>query len=80
MSTTQSAEFNAALARAGDEIGLADYYRDCVRPLFAMPVSQWPLCCGGGCDPCAQKLVAVATRVCELLEIDPGRLPARQKK
>lgn len=62
-----SAEFAAALARASNEIGLQDYYRDCVRPLFSMPMSQWPECCAGGCEPCAQTLVAVARRMQELL-------------
>jgi hypothetical protein len=67
-------EFAAALAQAGSELGLQDYYRDCVRPLLSMPMSQWPTCCGGGCEPCAQILVAVAQRVCELLKVDPARL------
>ena len=70
-----SPEFQRALTRAGEELGLADYYRSCVRPLFAMPMTQWPLCCGGGCDPCAQLLVAVAGRVCELLGVDRHALP-----
>lgn len=70
-----SPEFASALTRAGEELGLADYYRSCVRPLFRMPVTQWPLCCGGGCEPCAQTLVAVADRVCALLEIDREQLP-----
>lgn len=67
-----SADFAAALHRAGEEVGLPEYYRSCVRPLFMMPTTQWPTCCGGGCDPCAQKLVAVAARMCELLGIEPG--------
>ena len=68
MSLTRLPEFAAALARAGDELGLQEYYRSSVRPLFGMPRSQWPVCCGGGCEPCAQTLVAVAERVCELLQ------------
>jgi hypothetical protein len=67
-------EFAAALAQAGNELGLQDYYRDCVRPLLSMPMSQWPTCCGGGCEPCAQILVAVAQRVCELLRVDASTL------
>ena len=63
-------EFTAALNQAGDELGLQVYYRDCVRPLFSMPTSQWPTCCGGGCEPCAQLLVAVAMRVRELLGVN----------
>lgn len=69
-----SADFNAALRQAGAELGLADYYQPCVRPLFAMPVQQWPMCCGGRCEPCAQLLVAVAQRVGELLHLDMQQL------
>lgn len=69
------AEFAAALERASEEIGLPDYYRSCVRPLLMMPFRQWPLCCAGSCEPCAQTLVAVAERVCELLGIDRHALP-----
>lgn len=65
-----SPEFNAALAQASKEIGLQDYYLPCVHPLFSMPVTQWPTCCGSRCEPCAQTLVAVASRVCELLKVD----------
>lgn len=60
-------DLNAALDRASEEHGLQSYYRDCVRPLFGMPRSQWPRCCGRGCEPCAQTLIAVAQRVYELL-------------
>ncbi len=60
-------ELEAALSQASDEHGLASYYRDMVRPLLRMPRTQWPSCCGGGCEPCAQTLVAVAARVQELL-------------
>ncbi|MGC3982341.1 MAG: hypothetical protein QM808_13915 [Steroidobacteraceae bacterium] len=70
-----SAEFNAALVQASDEYGLQDYYQPCVRPLFAMPMDQWPMCCGGRCEPCAQILVLVAGRMCELLGINPDTLP-----
>jgi hypothetical protein len=70
-----SPEFIQALQRAGDELGLADYYRPCVRPLFTMPTSQWPLCCGGSCEPCSQLLVVVADRVCNLLGVDRDHLP-----
>jgi hypothetical protein len=67
-------QFTAALAQASRELGLQDYYKDCVRPLLSMPITQWPSCCGGGCEPCAQMLIAVATRVCELLEVDKQQL------
>jgi hypothetical protein len=70
-----SIAFATALQQASDELGLPDYYRSCVRPLLTMPTTQWPLCCGGGCDPCAQMLVAVAERVCALLDVDSRRLP-----
>lgn len=60
-------ELEEALVTASEEVGLQDYYRDMVRPLLRMPRTQWPSCCGGGCEPCAQTLVAVATRVEALL-------------
>lgn len=65
--------FHAAFRQASEEQGLADYFQDCVLPLFAMPVTQWPGCCAGNCLPCAQTLVAVALRTCQLLELDPPR-------
>jgi hypothetical protein len=71
---TRTPEFSRALAQAGEECGLQDYYRDCVRPLLMMPMSQWPTCCGSNCEPCSQMLVIVATRVCELLGVDPQDL------
>jgi hypothetical protein len=71
----ESAAFHSALQAAGEELGLPDYYRSCVRPLLTMPMTQWPTCCGGGCDPCAQKLVAVAERVCDLMQVDCHALP-----
>lgn len=67
-------EFATALAQASKELGLQDYYKDCVRPLLSMPTTQWPSCCGGGCEPCSQTLIAVATRVCELLDVDVREL------
>jgi hypothetical protein len=60
-------DVESALAQASEEKGLQSYYRDCVRPLLKQPRRQWPGCCGGGCEPCAQTLVAVADRVLELL-------------
>ena len=56
-----------ALDQAAAEDGLADYYRDCVKPLLREPY-LWPRCCGGGCEPCAEQLIRVATRTLELLE------------
>ena len=60
-------EVETALVQASRELGLQDYYRDMVRPLLSMPRAQWPSCCGGGCEPCAQTLVAVAERVLALI-------------
>jgi len=69
-----SPEFKTALEQASSEYGLQDYYQSCVKPLFSMPMSQWPMCCGGSCEPCAQMLVNVALRICQLLNIDESEL------
>lgn len=61
-------DVESALVQASDEFGLQSYYRDCVRPLLKQPRQQWPGCCGGGCEPCSQTLVAVADRVLQLIE------------
>ena len=66
-SLRQHVGFEAALTQASNELQLADYYRDCVRPLFNMPKTQWPRCCGRGCEPCADQLKAVAERTEQLL-------------
>ena len=58
-----------ALHEAADEVGLEAWYRDCVRPLLHQPEEQWPGCCGGNCEPCNQKLVAVAERTLAKLGI-----------
>jgi len=71
-SVREHVDFEAALERASDELALAPWYRDCVRPLFNMPSSQWPRCCGRGCEPCAEQLIAVAERVGELLNAKPA--------
>jgi hypothetical protein len=63
----RKAAYEAALTQASEEHALAPWYRDCVRPLIGMPQTQWPNCCGRGCEPCAEQLVAVATRMLELL-------------
>lgn len=60
-------ELEVALRQASEQFGLAPYYRDMVRPLLRMPRSQWPTCCGGGCEPCSVLLVQVAERVLELM-------------
>lgn len=58
----------AALQRASEENGLAEWYRDCVRPLLRTGPEGWPRCCGGGCEPCNEQLIRVARRTRELLE------------
>jgi hypothetical protein len=72
MSRPRTPQLEAALTRASEENSLAPWYRDCVRPLLNMPRTQWPRCCGRGCEPCAETLIAVATRMEELLEDDAG--------
>ena len=69
-------DLDAALVQASLELGLQDYYRDMVRPLLRMPKTQWPSCCGGGCEPCAQTLVAVAVSIG--IGIVFGMIPARR--
>jgi hypothetical protein len=72
MSLPRTPEVERALAAASAEFGLAEYYRDNVRPLLGVPDRGWPRCCGGGCEPCAEKLCAVARRVHEILGIAPA--------
>lgn len=74
MSLARTPEFEIALVQASEELHLQAWYRDCVRPLLCMPMSQWPTCCGSGCEPCSQTLIAVAERVCVLLGADPRQL------
>jgi hypothetical protein len=57
----------AALQQASDELGLASYYRDCVKPILRAPREQWPSCCAGNCEPCNALLVSVAERTLSLL-------------
>jgi hypothetical protein len=71
MSLPRTPEVEEAIARASDEVGLQDYYRDCVRPLLGVGPAGWPRCCGGRCEPCAQTLVAVAQRVHAMLGLTP---------
>lgn len=63
MSLPRTPELEGALAAASEEVGLAEYYRDCVRPILGTARATWPRCCGGGCEPCAETLCAVAERV-----------------
>jgi hypothetical protein len=56
-------ELELALEQASEAHRLADYYRDCVRPLLGMPMAGWPRCCGRGCEPCAEQLCDVARDV-----------------
>lgn len=63
-------EMDDALAQAADEDGLAEEYRACVRPLLREPY-VWPRCCGGGCEPCAEQLIRVASRALRLCGREP---------
>ena len=69
MSLPRTPALEEALARASDEVGLASYYRDCVRPLLGVGPARWPRCCGGNCEPCAQTLISVAERVHQMLDV-----------
>jgi hypothetical protein len=55
-----------ALQQAASELGFPSYYLPSVRPLLRNPEGRWPRCCGGGCEPCAQTLIAVAKRTLEI--------------
>jgi hypothetical protein len=63
-------DLDEALAQASDENGLAEHYRDIVRPLLREPY-RWPRCCGGGCEPCAEQLIRVARRTLTLCGREP---------
>ncbi|HVU01239.1 MAG TPA: hypothetical protein VHE30_05790 [Polyangiaceae bacterium] len=69
MSLPRTPENEALLAQACAEVGLQSWYVDSVRPLLG--TKRWPRCCGGGCEPCARTLIAVAERVHSLLGIEP---------
>ena len=69
MTMPRTPELEAALTQASDEARLQPWYRDCVRPLLNMPRTQWPRCCGRGCEPCAEQLIEVAARVQQLLGV-----------
>lgn len=64
--SSHASALERALAQAADENGLPAHYRDIVRPLLREPY-VWPRCCGGGCEPCAEQLIRVATRTLDLL-------------
>ena len=57
-----------ALKQAAREFDLQDYYLDIVKPLLTADKSTWPLCCGGGCEPCMGTVCSVADRTLELLK------------
>lgn len=57
----------AAIAKASDELGLAEWYRASVNPLLHAEEDRMPSCCGAGCEPCADTLIAVAERAREIL-------------
>jgi hypothetical protein len=56
-----------ALSRASAELGLAEVYRPCVKPLLRAPEGRWPRCCGSQCEPCIATLCRVAARTLELV-------------
>jgi len=60
------------LARASEENGLWEGYRDCVRPLLRLPESGWPRCCGSHCEPCSETLKRVAKRTLDLMDPKSG--------
>jgi hypothetical protein len=60
--TEERARVRAAVDEASEEVGLATWYRSSVMPLMKLPESQFPECCGGGCEPCASTLTEVAVR------------------
>ncbi len=64
---TRAMTVSEAIERASDEVGLQRWYRSMVGPLLNMPRTQWPRCCGGGCEPCSLTLIAVAERAQALL-------------
>jgi hypothetical protein len=67
VSDAPDSPLEAALIRASEELKLPSYYRSSVRPLLRDPEGRWPVCCGGGCEPCAQTLIRVAARTLELM-------------
>ncbi|HEX7478147.1 MAG TPA: hypothetical protein VF331_10100 [Polyangiales bacterium] len=70
MTVRRTPELEAALTAASAQHGLAECYRDCVRPLLGMPMTQWPRCCGRGCEPCADTLIQIANSVYARLGVD----------
>lgn len=60
-------QLDAAIHRASQELAFPSYYEPCIRPLVRNAEGEWPRCCGGGCEPCAQTLIQVALRALELL-------------
>ena len=70
MSLPRTPDLEAALVAASEQHDLPVHYRDCVRPLLGVPMSQWPQCCGRGCEPCASTLVAVAEAIYDRLGLD----------
>jgi hypothetical protein len=69
MALPRTPELEHALSSASEELGLQEWYRDCVRPLLGVGEDEWPRCCGGQCEPCNQTLVNVARRVQQLLGV-----------
>ncbi len=56
-----------AVQQACVDVGLPLAYRSVVRQLLRTPSSEWPACCGEGCNPCQQTLADAVHRTLELL-------------
>lgn len=64
----QRTRIRLAIDEASDEVGLESWYRSCAEPLVFMDASQFPSCCGAGCEPCSHTLIEVAVRARRILE------------
>lgn len=56
-----------AVERACEDVGLPRVYRSVVSRMLRTPSSEWPACCGEGCNPCQQTLADAVHRTLELL-------------
>ena len=45
------------------EMGLDRSDAEVIESMLPRPESAWPICCGSGCQPCADDLSAAALRV-----------------
>jgi hypothetical protein len=65
------AQFEAALAKACEACGIRAADRFWVRDLYERP-SAAPACCGSGCDPCVDDVVAAVELTRQLLDEKRG--------